>query len=207
MSDLPKAQHRFENHYRQGAPWVIGRPQPAVVRLYAAGGFAGRVLDAGCGTGDNAIFLARQGLPVVAIDFVPAAIETARRAAERERLPIDFRVADILQWADTAERFDTVLDSGLFHVFPTDRRGEYVRVLALLVSPGGRAHVLCFSDREPGTDGPLRITQAELLDAFRYGWSNERLEAIRFEAAQGPGMPRFSPGGPHAWLATFRRRT
>src|SRR3954452_11903125 len=46
----------WDASYRNGpAPWDIGKPQPAVVRLASLGAFAGAVLDAGCGTGDNAL--------------------------------------------------------------------------------------------------------------------------------------------------------
>jgi hypothetical protein len=47
------------------APWDTGQPQPAVVRLASEGGFAGAVLDAGCGTGENGLLVASLGLPVL----------------------------------------------------------------------------------------------------------------------------------------------
>ena len=78
----------FEGFYRggslvegvphSGVPWDIGGPQPVVVAWEAAGRFRGHVLDAGCGTGDNAIFLARRGYRVTGLDIAPTAIDIAR---------------------------------------------------------------------------------------------------------------------------------
>ncbi len=59
----------WDASYREGpAPWDTGRPQPAVVRLTAEAAFAGAVLDAGCGTGDNALHIASSGLSVLGVD-------------------------------------------------------------------------------------------------------------------------------------------
>src|ERR1700684_2419142 len=59
----------WDASYRDGpAPWDTGRPQPAIVRLASGGGFAGAVLDAGCGTGENALHVASLGLPVLGVD-------------------------------------------------------------------------------------------------------------------------------------------
>jgi SAM-dependent methyltransferase len=68
------------------APWDIGRPQPAVVRLAAAGAFTGAVLDAGCGTGENALHVAALGLPVLGLDVAETALAIARQKAEDRRL-------------------------------------------------------------------------------------------------------------------------
>ena len=70
----PTSQERMSGRpwdasYHDGpAPWDLGEPQPAIVRLAAHGGFAGSVLDAGCGTGENALHIASLGLPVLGVD-------------------------------------------------------------------------------------------------------------------------------------------
>src|ERR671938_121911 len=74
MTGLP-----WDASYHDGpAPWDIGRPQPAVVRLGSAGGFAGAVLDAGCGTGENALHVASLGLSVLGVDVAETALAIAR---------------------------------------------------------------------------------------------------------------------------------
>ena len=75
MSDVP-TRDTFVSAYAGQAPWDIGRPQPAFVA--AAGRVAGRVLDAGCGTGENALFFAARGHPVTGIDFLEEPVEGRR---------------------------------------------------------------------------------------------------------------------------------
>ena len=74
---------RFESAYEGQAPWDIPRPQPVFVRLEDAGAITGSVLDVGCGTGENALFLASRGHEVLGLDFVPVAIERALSQGER----------------------------------------------------------------------------------------------------------------------------
>jgi 2-polyprenyl-3-methyl-5-hydroxy-6-metoxy-1,4-benzoquinol methylase len=74
----------WDASYRGGpAPWDIGQPQPAIMRLASEGGFAGAVLDAGCGTGENALYVASLGLPVLGVDVAETALAIAREKAGR----------------------------------------------------------------------------------------------------------------------------
>src|SRR5512145_2113930 len=69
----------WDASYHDGpAPWDIGAPQPAIVRLASKGGFAGAVLDAGCGTGENALHVASLGLSVLGVDVAETALAIAR---------------------------------------------------------------------------------------------------------------------------------
>jgi ubiquinone/menaquinone biosynthesis C-methylase UbiE len=197
---------RFEAMYRGQAPWDIPAPQPEVVRREEAGEFGRSVLDAGCGTGENALYLASRGHEVWGIDFLPVAIERARAKALQRALDVDFRVADALDLGALGRTFDGVLDCGLFHTFSDEERPRYVAGLARVVRPGGRVIVLCFSDKEPGTEGPRRVTQQEIRHAFRDGWEVESIRDTAFTTVESPDGPRFSPGGPQAWVATIRRQ-
>ncbi len=181
------------------APWDIGRPQPAVVRLAAAGGFAGAVLDAGCGTGENALHLASLGLPVVGVDVAETALAIARAKAEERGIDVEFAAADAFQLERLGRRFDTVLDSGLFHTFDDDERPRYVASLASVTEQGGTLYVLCFSDQ--GSDlGPHPVTEDELRTAFDpgSGWTVAAVEPDRIQT-------RFHDDGASAWLATITR--
>ena len=182
-------------------PWDIGRPQPAVVRLADAGAFRGRVLDAGCGTGENALELASRGLMTWGIDGSRRAIDKARAKASRRAngAPPSFLVADALELERLDLRFETVLDCGLFHTFDDRERARYVASLAAVVTGGGRLHLLCFSDFEPGEWGPRRVTRPEIEAAFVDGWRVEAIEPERFAT-------RLSDDGAHAWLAIVERR-
>ena len=180
-------------------PWDIGRPQPVFVRLAAQGAIMGPVLDVGCGTGENALHLAALGFEVTGLDAVPTAIAAARAKARRRELAVEFIVGDALALGQLGRTFATVIDCGLFHVFGDADRATYVAGLAAAVEAGGRVHILCFSDRQPGIWGPRRVTEAELRGAFTGGWRVEAIEPERFETNDdGPPV--------EAWLATFARR-
>ena len=203
MSNVPD-RATFENAYAGRAPWDIGKPQRPLVAV--ADQVASPVLDAGCGTGDTALFLAARGHRVTGIDFVAEAIRRARGKAAERRLSVEFLVKDALTLGDGGERFASVIDSGLFHVFSDDHRRRYVRRLAQVLGPGGRLFLMCFSDEEPGTEGPRRVSRQELDDAFADGWEVESVQPVRFEVHPEFTAVRFSEGGPKAWFAVVRRK-
>lgn len=180
-------------------PWEIGRPQEDILRLADRGGFKGAVLDIGCGSGEHSMLLAERGHTVVGIDRVPAAIEKAQAKALERNSTATFQVRDALSISVLGSSFNTVLDCGLFHVFSDEDRKKYLKELASVVKKGGTLHILCFSDLEPGTDGPRRISERELIDAFNMkGWLVEEVAEARFETT-------IHPEGARAWLATFTR--
>src|SRR5262249_50886984 len=156
-------QEFFQGAYEGAPPWEIGRAQGDVVRLADRNEFKGAVLDIGCGTGENALFLASRGLAVTGIDAVGAAIEKARAKAAARNLNVTFEVANVLT-AKLGKTFETVLDSGLFHTLSDAERTKYIKAVAKLTKKGGKLHILCFSDLEPGTEGPRRVREQELLD-------------------------------------------
>jgi len=147
------------------APWDLGRPQPAVVRVASAGGFAGAVLDAGCGTGENALHVASLGLPVPGVDVAGTALAIARQTAGDRGIAVEFAAADAFHLDRLGRTFETVLDCGLFHTCDDDERPGYVASLASVTEQGGTLYVLCFSDAGPGT-GPHPVSQDELRAAF-----------------------------------------
>jgi len=182
-------------------PWDIGRPQPTFLRLAESGLLTGRVLDAGCGTGEHALLAGRFGAEAVGIDVSARAIEQARAKAAARGIQVRFEVADALSLTDLSLTFDTVIDSGLFHVFDDVSRVRYVTSLASVLRPGGHCHLMCFSDRQPGTLGPRRVTQAELRTAFSEGWTVVSIQPDTFDV--NPGV--FSTAMVQAWLADISR--
>lgn len=191
--------HFFDEVYRGTPPWEIGRPQPVFVHLEESGEIAGRVLDVGCGTGENALYFASRGHEVWGVDFAPTAIERARTKATERSLPVTFRSASALALESLGERFDTVTDCGLFHTFSDLHRTLYADSVGTVLLPGGRLFVLCFSEHEP-TDwgGPRRVTQGELRETFRDGWEVRWIREARFET-------RLESVEGRAWVAALRR--
>ena len=190
----------FDNAYRDGGvpTWDVGRPQGAIARAAAGGLIVGAVLDAGCGTGENALHLTALGHPVVGVDFAAAAIERARAKAAERRLPAEFLVADALDLAALDRTFDTAIDVGLFHTLGDAERPRYAASLAAAVRPGGRVLLLCWSDRNPFGRGPRRISRAEIHAAFRDGWVVEAIDPEWLDS-------RLPEGRVHAWLARIAR--
>lgn len=197
------AHHFRESYAGSRAPWEIGRPQAAF--LAVGDRLTGRVLDSGCGTGDLAIWMAAHGAHVTGVDFLEEPLELARRKAAARGLAVNFLHMDARAIGEIPERFDAVTDCGLFHVFDDQGRAEYVAALARLLVPTARLHLLCLSDAEPGTQGPRRVSERELREAFSSGWAIEAIETVRFEVVPGAMTPDFSPGGARAWFATIRR--
>jgi ubiquinone/menaquinone biosynthesis C-methylase UbiE len=171
----------FNDAYRGAPPWDTGRPQPAFVALAQEGVVQGSILDAGCGTGENALYFAGLGHEVWGIDGAPAAIELARQKAQERGLHVEFRVHDALALEGLERQFDTVIDSGLFNIFGDEDRRRYVESLARVLGPGGRYFMLCFSDRQPGWFGPRRVSQEEIRAAFATGWRVDEIQEARFQ--------------------------
>jgi SAM-dependent methyltransferase len=192
-------QHIFHQAYEGQPPWVIGRPQDDVVKLVEAGGVRGEVLDIGCGTGEHAILLAARGHAVTAIDMVPKAIEFARDNAAKRGVEVDFQVGNALELEKLGRQFDTVLDTGLFHVFDDEDRARYVEGLGHVVRRGGIYYMLVFSDREPVEGGPRRVRQAEIHAAFVEGWRVREIRPARYEHTMS------ERGYAEAWLASIER--
>ncbi|MDP4198107.1 MAG: class I SAM-dependent methyltransferase [Bacteroidota bacterium] len=195
---------RFDNAYTGDAPpWDIPGPQKAFVDI--ADQIHGRVLDSGCGTGENALYFAARGCTVTGIDFAEPAIRRAKEKSRERGIAVNFLVKDALTLTEWDEQFDNILDSGVFHVFGDVDAEKYVRSLAHVLKPGGRLFLICFSDAEPGTHGPNRIPKQMIYDRFGAGWTIESVTATRFSVRPENDGTTFSKGGPHAWFAIIRR--
>jgi SAM-dependent methyltransferase len=191
--------HDFDEIYATTTPpWDIGRPQPAFEHLAQIGGLVGIVLDVGCGTGEHALLAASLGHEAVGVDSAPLAIDLAKSKAADRGLEPRFFVSDALHLPALGMHFDTVLDCGLFHVFDDDDRVRYVASLAAVVPAGGRFHMLCFSDRQPGDWGPRRVAEGEIRSAFSSGWQVDSVEPTVLDIT-------IDPAGALAWQVAVTR--
>jgi len=198
---MSEGGHDFAEMYAEGIPpWQIDRPQPEVIRLIEDEKFESPVLDLGCGTGDNTIELARHGLVVKGLDAVPEALERARKKTEQAgpKQSPEFILGDALRLAESRLKVRTVLDCALFHTFSDEERGEYIRGLGAVLSPGGRLHILSFSELETRQPGPRRLSLSEITGSFGKGWRVEDSVRCRY-------WDRVRPDGAHAWRVSFVR--
>lgn len=190
----------WEDAYRQETPppWSIGAPQPELARLIEQGKVHGEVLDSGCGHAALSLALAEQGFTVVGLDASPTAIAAATAtAAERGLTTASFAQADMTAFTGYDGRFNTVLDSGLLHALPIDRRRAYIQAIHRASAPDARLYILAFATRPFGEDapGPNGFTADELRDTVATRWTVDEVRPAKLYGNDGPaGGPASAPG-------------
>lgn len=183
--------------YAARAPWDIGRPQNAMIALEASGALEGSVLDAGCGTGEMALFLASRGHEVLGIDVAPRAIKRARAKAATRGLDAEFLVGDVLELESLGRTFDHAVDIGLFHYLAVEDRPQFAQSLAAAVLPGGTYATLCLSTHARVKRGPHQLSEAEIRGTF----SGEKWRVLSIDEAELESLH----GNVIAWLAIIER--
>lgn len=180
-------------------PWYMPNLDPDFAHALMAHKINGaRVLDLGTGPATQAMNLARRGFDVLATDISPSAIKKAKAAAKDARLAIEFRVDDILRSKLGSNVVDAIVDRGVFHVLPPNKRSVYVKTVHRALRPNGWLFLKCFSDKEPGTYGPYRIAAQELRGHFSGTFEIVSIVDSVFNGTLEPY--------PKALFATFRRR-
>ena len=164
-------------------PWSLGEPQPEIAALIDQGKIKGDVLDAGCGEAALSMHMAALGHNTVGLDASPTAIELAKADAARRGLTsASFEVADISAFTGYDGRFDTIVDSTLFHSMPVELRDGYQRSIVRAAAPGASYFVLVF-DRTGMPDGPANpVTEDELRDVVSKYWVIDEIRPARIHA-------------------------
>ena len=193
MTTTPSpSQDLFENAYKGEAPelglgtkppWSIGEPQPEIAALIEQGKFRGDVLDVGCGEAAVDLYLAERGFTTVGIDLSPTAIELATAEAVKRGLTnASFEVADISAFGGYDGRFNTIVDSTLFHSIPVEAREGYQQSVARAAAPGASYYVLVF-DRAGLPNGPANpVTEDELREVVSKYWTIDEIRPARIHA-------------------------
>jgi SAM-dependent methyltransferase len=204
--DSVSVQAGFTKKYAGNPPWDIGKPQAPFIAV--ADQVKSPLLDCGCGTGNSSVFFAARGLEVTGIDFVEDAIRRGKAKAAERGLSVEFLTKDAMTLGDWDKRFESVIDSGLFHIYSGDERLRYVDGLAHILQPGGRLFLFAFSDEEPSAPGG-GVSLQDLYDSFADGWEIESEQCVHGEqnpafTAEFPDM--FPKEGPICRFAIIRRK-
>lgn len=171
-------------YLRRRTPWDTEITPPEVVELIEGDTVPpGRVLDLGCGSGTNCVYLARHGWRPVGVDFSFLAIWRAHRRVRREGVDCRFHRADVTYMSFLDEPFDFALDVGCLHSVALDRRASYAAEVSRLVRPGGLYMLYSFF---PAGGGSRRgVTPHDVRRLFGPAFAVERQEVG--EDPNGPG--------------------
>ncbi len=184
-------------------PWDNKAPSESVIAWQTDGWVHGHVLDIGCGLGDNAVYLAKNGHTVTGLDISPTALKTAEQRAKDARVDVTFAVADSTKLDGYTDAFDTVIDSGLFHSLDDDGRRSYAAAVHRATRPGATLLLSCFSDVNPvGKEPRPAVSEESLRDVLpNAGWDITSLEpaSLRGELDGAPVDMAF-------WYLRARRR-
>ncbi|MDF9392470.1 MULTISPECIES: class I SAM-dependent methyltransferase [Methylococcus] len=144
--DTETTRRKWDRIYRE---WKAPFPDVATVlsqneHLLPAGG---RALDLACGLGSNALFLARRGFEVDAIDISEAGIEALAHTARMEGLPIHARVGDVMECQWATEHYDVVVVTRFLE-------RTLVRAIVDALRPGGLLFYQTFVKSKSSDYGP-----------------------------------------------------
>lgn len=197
----------WDQRYTEGnTPWDSGIPSTKLKQFLSAGFVKrGQVLELGCGTGTNAIYLAQSGFQVTAVDISGVAIKMAREKAQKAGVSITFLQSDVTSFRYDGPAFPFVFDRGTYHVVRNVNLEGFQKTLCAVVEPGGFYLVLAGNaNEEPLSEkGPPRVTAHELCKELEFGaFHLVSLEETHFDRVKIEGVD-FSP---LAWKAVLRRR-
>ena len=197
----PRLLERWDSAYRggRGAPWDTGRPSSDLKQAVKDGTLRPcRVVELGCGTGTNAIYLANKGFDVTAVDIAPTALSLARQKAAKAGQKVQWLLADVLA-PPKLKPFDLIYDRGCYHGVRQQQAAAYVAAVNRLSQPGTRLLILAGNAKESG-GGPPRVTEEQLRDDFAAEWDLVWLRETRFDTADADRK------GALAWSALLRRK-
>jgi SAM-dependent methyltransferase len=192
----------WDVHYQSGnPPWETGRPSSELARVIAEEKIGPcRVIEIGCGSGINAVWLAQQGFEVTAIDFNQLAIDKARERAAAAGVSVRFELANVLNLLQTYEPFPFFFDRGCYHAVRAVDVQAYVLTLKQVTTGGSTGLILAGNAREPHEpgQGPPQVTEENLRAELEPAFKIVRLREFRFDT--NGQMPAFL-----AWSCLLRR--
>ncbi|HYK93596.1 MAG TPA: class I SAM-dependent methyltransferase [Thermoplasmata archaeon] len=199
MTDPDGYRAAMESRYASGeTPWDSGRPSHELVRRIEAGDLPGHtILEIGCGTGTNAVELARRGYQVTAVDLVELAVRKGREKARAAGVEVAFHLGDVTR-LELGGPFDCVFDSGVYHGIRMRALPEFLAALTRLTRRGSRWLSLAGNATEITPNGPPVVTESEFRNELGGIFEIVDVRTFRFDLA-----PDFQP---LAWSILLRRR-
>ncbi|MHB8481865.1 MAG: methyltransferase domain-containing protein, partial [Nitrospiria bacterium] len=194
----PLKDQSWSRYYQEEkTAWDLGEPSPPFVRLYREGALKkGKMAVPGCGKGHEALFFAKEGFEVTAIDFTGEAIRIVRDRLQREGLHARLIQADFLKLDRRFdEKFDTILEQTCYCAIEPVKRADYVRTVHRLLRPGGE-YIALFYDIENIDGPPFGTSSEEIRQRFDPYFKIEQLEKTAFSHNRRAGKE---------WLARFQK--
>jgi SAM-dependent methyltransferase len=192
----------FAEMYARGfRPWDSGMPSLELLRVIEAGKLPGETaLEMGCGTGTNAIELARRGYDVTAVDYVEQALNVAQEKARHAKVRIKFCLADVLS-DDLGGPYEVLFDRGVYHHLRTVDLAKFQNVLRRVTRSGSVWLSLAGNAREDsGEEGPPVVHEHELRAELEPLFEIVELREFRFSTGR-------SDFHPLAWSILMQRRS
>ena len=175
------AKVEWESFYAEGKrkpPFLKNIPDENLVRYFREDQVkVGNAIDLGCGIGRNAIFLAKSGCQVDAVDLSPTAIAKANTLAQEEGVAVNFKAGSIFEVPFPANYYDLANDSGLLHHLQPHRRPYYLDLVGKLLKPTGTFTMTCFDADAAPPIADWTVYEEEKMPPG-IGYSAERLQAI-----------------------------
>ncbi len=203
---MPNAQPSWDERYATGnAPWDSGHPSLELHRILQEKWFPpSRMLELGCGTGTNALFLAQQGFEVTAVDVAALAIEKARAKAAAKGMNIAFVHADILALPEVGAPFPFVFDRGVYHHLRQVDLPRFLATLTKVTQAGGYYLTLAGNANDPSPEelGPPKVHAHEICLELQSLVDLVQLREFRFDGVVIQGQTV----SPLAWSVLLRRK-
>jgi len=203
MSVLPERETSqmpdWDDLYRRGTPaWETNHPAAELVRAVEQEWIRPcSMLELGCGSGADAVYLAQQGFEVTAVDCAAIALERAHLRAEQQEAMVRFVLDDVFDFAANEGAYDLIYDAGFYHCVRQYDLQRHLDMLWRITRPGSIYFALVGAEEGAAEDGaehgPPQVSEDDIYGELGRIFEFVRLEPFRFESPmRDDGYPGWS---------------